>query len=53
MHEDDLSEDSEGNNAILEIDNEEEYEEDAEVDQKIDMLKTKLREKTFKINDLN
>ena len=47
-----MSDESEGVNAIQEIENEEEYEEEVDVEQKLDMIKTKLKEKTFKINDI-
>ncbi|CAD8112879.1 unnamed protein product [Paramecium primaurelia] len=49
----DLSDDSEGVNAIQEIENEDEYEEDGDVDQKLDLMKTKLKEKTIKIQQIN
>ncbi|CAK81181.1 unnamed protein product (macronuclear) [Paramecium tetraurelia] len=49
----DLSDDSEGVNAIQEIENEDEYEEDVDVDQKLDLIKTKLKEKTVKISQIN
>lgn len=47
-----MSDESDGVNVIQEIDNEEEYEEEVDVEQKLDMIKTKLKEKTFKINDI-
>lgn len=47
-----MSDESDGVNAIQEIENEEEYEEEVDVEQKLDMIKTKLKEKTFKINDI-
>ncbi|CAD8209976.1 unnamed protein product [Paramecium octaurelia] len=49
----DISDDSEGVNAIQEIENEDEYEEDGDVDQKLDLMKTKLKEKTVKISQIN
>ncbi|CAD8066727.1 unnamed protein product [Paramecium primaurelia] len=47
------SEDSDGVNAIQEIENEEEYEEEGDVDQKLDLMKTKLKDKTLKIQEIS
>ncbi|CAK76123.1 unnamed protein product (macronuclear) [Paramecium tetraurelia] len=47
------SEDSEGVMAIQEIENEEEYEEEVDVDQRLDLMKTKLKDKTLKIQEIS
>ncbi|CAD8126569.1 unnamed protein product [Paramecium sonneborni] len=49
----DDSEDSEGVMAIQEIENEEEYEEEGDVDQRLDLMKTRLKDKTLKIQEIS